>query len=175
MTLDDEQLDELLRKIEVPSGLKASLLTIPERDLEANEKPFQAKSWTAMLGTLAALAASIVLYFVITSTSPPKDNAIALADASKNEVAMLLAEMEQTNESIDAILRWREIPRNEEPSNEPIFDAKESVATALSLSWQAAIDRGASLESVREDLQYVVDKYPETAGAQRAQVLLQIN
>lgn len=172
MTLDDKQLDDLLRQIDVPSGLKASLLTIPDRDVEVDVSP-TSKSWTAILGTVAALAASVVLYF---SLPPGFGLAPSNPDlASADEIAILLAELEQNQATLDAIRELQNTQPEIEPDVEPIFDAKESIAMALSLSWQSAIDRGASLDSVRDELQDVVDRYPETAGARRAQGLLQIN
>ena len=177
MTLDDEQLDDLLRQIEVPSGLKASLRTIPDRtdrNVEVDTFP-TSKSWTALLGTVAALAASVVLYLALSPNLTSNPGGVAGGIGGSSEIAMLLAEMEQDNESIDTLLQLQETRLSFEPESEPIFDSNESVATALSLSWQAAIDRGASVDSVREELQYVVNQFPNTTGAQLAQGLLQIN
>lgn len=175
MKLNDEQLDDLLRQVDIPGGLKASLLSIPDRDLSVEAGP-TSKSWTTLLSTVAALAASVVLYFTF-APNLGRPNDILVADAGSNEVEveMLLAELQQEMDTLDSMMQLQEANLDVELSTEPIYDIKESVATALSLSWQSAIDRGASVDSVRNELQYVVDQYPETAGAHRAQGLLQIN
>ena len=43
------------------------------------------------------------------------------------------------------------------------------------MSWQSSLDQGASLESVEEELEYVVATYPNTQGAMQARQILQIN
>jgi len=171
MTLDDEQLDYLLRNVEVPGDLKASLLEIPDRDVVTVEALPPSKSWSVLLGTVTALAASVVLCFSI-APMVPKDGGLI---ADSDEIAILLAEMQQNNESIDSILQLQQSNSRLELSTDPIFDSQETIASVLSLSWQASIDQGASLNSVRDELQDVVDRYPDTNGAIRAQRLLQLN
>ena len=172
MTLEDEKLDELLRDVDVPRDLKASLLKIPGREVEVVAAKPESKSWATLIGTIAAIAASVVLYFSIQPEPAPFGVSLA---TNESEIAMLIAEMEQNNQSINSILEMQDSGFSREISTDPIFDSKESIASALSLSWQVAVDQGASLDSVRSELQYVVDVYPDTAGAQRARGLLQIN
>lgn len=174
MTLEDKDLDALLRNVEVPSSLKDSLLEIPDRDsLESNSAP-SSKSWSALLGTVAALAASVLIYFAISGEDLVPGGGESTV-AKSNEIALLVEQMEQNRNSIDSILLLQNSRIDRELETDPILDARESVATALSLSWQAAIDQGASFESVQDEVQYVVDQFPGTSGALRAQQLLQIN
>jgi len=57
----------------------------------------------------------------------------------------------------------------------PAVDLKEALSLAMSVSWQSAVDQGAKIESVKSELEYVINTYPNTAGAQQAQDILQAN
>lgn len=181
MPLDDEQLDELLRDVSVPRDLKAKLLEIPNHESEATSfpprsiaGPLRSKSYTAMLGTIAAIAATVlvVLYIAPSQVAEIESN----VDESET-VEMLLAELEQNQKSMNELLRFQEMANEQTHSLsiEPIYDPDETVALALSMSWQSSLDQGASLESVEEELEYVVATYPNTQGAMQARQILQIN
>lgn len=174
MPIDDKQLDDLLRDVSVPQNLKADLLEIPDREHETVVTPNRSRVRTAMLGTILAIAATIFVFLYIAPSEVAKVD--PLADDA-DEIAMLLDEMQRNQDAIDEIMNVQDLAIGETtPINTaPLLDPDEVLASALSMSWQSSIDQGASVESMKKDLELVVTKYPNTRGAQRARELLQIN
>ena len=174
MPIDDEQLDDMLRDVSVPQDLKAKLLEIPDRDSEAVVASDSSHMRTTIVGTMMAIAALILVFLYIepsqvAKVEPQADNAEA--------IAMLVEDMQRNQESIDEILNAQTdaIEGRALANTSPVFDPDETLALALSMSWQASLERGASVEVVKDELEFVVTQYPNTNGAQRARELLQIN
>ena len=174
MPIDDKQLDDLLRDISVPSDLKAALLEIPYRNSEAKSVPLRSKSFATMLGTIAAIAATVLVFLYVAPQQVA--NVEPVADDSET-VAMLLAELEQNTKAMNEVLKIQAMANQpaESLSTEPIYDPNETVALALSMSWQSSLDQGASFDLVKGELENVVANYPNTRGAEQARQILQIN
>lgn len=173
MPIDDEQLDDLLRDISVPADLKATLLEIPDRDSEAISVPLRSKSYAAMLGTIAAIAATVLVFLYMGPTRVAK---VPVPDDSVT-VEMLLAQLEQNQEAMKKVAEIQEMANQETQSfdTDPIYDPNETVALALSMAWQSSLDQGASFDSVKGELESLVASYPGTRGAEQARQILQIN
>ncbi|QEG23201.1 hypothetical protein [Mariniblastus fucicola] len=174
MTLNDEQLDEMLRDVSVPDDLQAKLLQIPS---EASDQPVverASRSYSTLLGTLAVIAATVLLFVYFAPSNVAKSNS-DVRDAEA--VALLLADLQRNLDSMDEILKAQEIAtqQNYSLSIEPVFEPDETVALAKSMSWQSALDKGASFDSVKKELESIVAFYPDTRGAQKARDLLQLN
>jgi len=174
MPIDDEQLDDLLRDVSVPRDLKATLLEIPDREPEA---PFVSKHThvrSAIVGTLLAIAATILIFLYVVPSKVANVESQVDDDAM---IAMLSTEMQENQDMIDEIGKALDLAVGERASVNaaPLLDPDETLALALSMSWQSSIEQGASVESVQDELESVVARYPNTQGAQRARELLTIN
>lgn len=178
MPLNDQQLDELLREIEVPSDMKAKLLEIPVE----SPKSMRAKRRNpvvAILCAVAAIAATVLVIANLPLVPPAIDQHTSTKDAANETEAVgeLLAQMKHDLEAMEEICFEQEIDlaRSEALRLEPVVDLQESLALAMSVSWQSALDQGATIESVKPDLEYVIASYPNTAGARQAHNMLQTN
>lgn len=175
LPIEDQELDSLLKRVDVPTSLKDSLLAIPQLEEEPNAVKAEpvSRSLTTMIGTLAALAASVLIYFSLTNMTVVEN---ANDIAASEEVSELLSKMRENLASMDRIEESAKssLPLHEHQSTTPIL-YDDAVATALSLSWESALEQGASLGSVRSELQFVVDHYPNTSGADLAKRLLVVN
>ena len=151
MPLDDQQLDDLLREIEVPSDLKAKLREIPDRSVDPGSSTMRSKSYSAMIGTIVAIAASVLLLLNFTNLPVAKVD-VAQTDeelAATELAATELADIQNALDSMDKVLEAQELRRSGEGFFEttPIFDTNETLALALGLSWQSSIDLGANIET----------------------------
>ena len=172
MPIDDEQLDELLRDVSVPRDLKASLLQIPGQDLSLSKVESRSRSRLAIVGALAAIAAMIIVFLNLPTTDVAVNN---IEDGEAIE--SLLAQMQENLDTMDQVCVefQTEFPRSAVLDVEPALNMEESLSLAMSVSWQSAVDRGASVESVKSELEYVINTYPNTLGAQQARNILQPN
>lgn len=174
MPIDDEQLDELLRDVSVPDDLKTSLLQIPDQELNVvheDSRP-RARYRLAIAGLLAAIAATACIFLYLPKT--PVANHINDHSASAE---LLLAQMQRNVDAMAEIQQAAELEFSSEHvvEVEPIANFKESVALAMSLSWKASLDRGASIEFVKPELEYIINTFPGTRGADEARTILRIN
>lgn len=170
--MEDEQLDELLRDVSVPNELRASLLSIPDQaNVVIAPKPSRGKLW-ASLSVVASIAALVLVFLY---SQPSEVTVIEKQDTETIE--LLLAEMEQNLESMNLIQQIYEHQQSQRRIQraEPLLSVDESVALALSIPWKSSLDRGASIETVRTELEYVINTFPGTLGALEAETILQIN
>jgi len=139
MPIDDEQLDELLRDVSVPHDLKASLLQIPDQELNVIHEDSRPRSGSrmAIAGLLAAIAATVLVFMYIPKT--PIANHID--DDHSASAERLLAQMQR---NVDAM---------------------------------AEIQQTAELEFSSEQLvlEYIINTFPGTRGADEARTILRIN
>ncbi len=180
MPIDDEQLDDLLRDVSVPHDLKATLLQIPDRESEAVSVARRSNSGFAFLGLLAAIAAAVLLFVNLPSAPLDVDENVSVAISDEEEIEELeglLAQLEEERYSIELLAKAQELERSrlELLKEGPHLELKESLALAMSLSWESSLDRGASIESVRSELEYVASTFPGTRGAEIARNILQTN
>ncbi len=181
MKPNDEQLDDLLRDLTVPAGLKQTLLRIP------NEQPVVAHpavlfpAWRIAGWVLAAGIAGVACWFCWPLDKPVGGNPVAVTDnralsgndsRAQLEIDQLDQEIEVLNARIrlrEAELRlaelWRDQPRSE-------VSGADQLSLALALSAQSAIELGVGRDAVREDMQKVVQRYPQSAGAEIASQFL---
>jgi len=172
MPIDDEQLDDLLRDARVPTGLKSRLLEIPDEQAELLREVRGSKSRLAIVGALAAIAATVLVILNL-----PSADVANVQDVDKETAEQLLARMEQDLKAMEKICDAQdlELARLDASVKVPAVDLKEALSLAMSVSWQSAVDQGAKIESVKSELEYVINTYPNTAGAQQAQDILQAN
>lgn len=189
MPIDDEQLDALLRDVRVPRGLQQSLQRIPSQtpevagntevagnvEVAGNAKPRNPLAAWAGACTAIAAAVSVLIYFAPVPVAI-RDN-LNLGNTNRKSVEALLAQMEHNLDEINQIQIAQDLDskRDARWKTAPAVDLRESVAMAMSLSWESSLDFGTSTESIEAELEYVIDKFPETRGAQRARRLLQSN
>jgi len=176
MPIDDKQLDGLLRDVSVPSDLKASLLQIPDQELQlaCEESAPRSRTRLAVAGLLAAIAASVLIFVYLPATRvtdqiPVQDNSEA--------AELLLARMERNLEAMSEIQQIADLDFAVQQTVDvaPVVNLEESIALAMSLSWKSSLDRGLSIEAVKPELEYVIDTFPGTRGADHAKSILQIN
>jgi len=180
---EDSELDGLLRNVSVPPSLKASLLSIPDHDSgnPVVERSTVVGATKVLVGMFATLAATVLLYVCFAPT-PVVDLASSVASADSGasadsvtpaeDVSELLKEMRENLDSLNQLKNYRigrHFRRDIETS--PIL-GRDTIPMALAMSWQTALDRGASVNSIEDELQFVVDRYPETNGAEQARRLL---
>jgi hypothetical protein len=180
MPIEDEQLDDLLRDVSVPHDLKAKLLQIPDREPESLTVARRSNSGITILGLLAAIAASVLVFFNLPAAPVDVDENVSVAISNEEEIEgleSLLAQLDEERRSIELLSKARELDRSrlELLNEEPHLKLEESLALAMSLSWESSLDRGASIESVRSELEYVASTFPNTKGAEIARNILQPN
>jgi hypothetical protein len=170
--MKDEKLDELLREVRVPTGLKASLMSIPDHsDVYVSTRTTLSKRG-AFLGIAASVAAMVLVFLY----SQPSDVAV-IEKSDPETIGLLLAEMERNLESMELLQQIHELEHQQKRIEraEPLLSVDESVALAMTVPWKSSLDHGGSVENVRNELEYVINTYPGTRGAREAEAILQIN
>ena len=180
MPIDDEQLDELLLDVSVPHDLKATLLQIPDRESETVNVARRSNSGIAIVGLIAVIAATVLVFLNLPAVPLGVDENVTVAISDNEEIEALedlLAQLDEEFDSIKLLSKAQELERLRiELLNEsPHLELKESLALAMSLSWESSLDRGANIESVRSELEYVASTFPNTKGAEIARNILQTN
>ncbi len=189
MTIEDEKLDELLRDVGVPCDLKASLLQIPGRDCETQLEVRRPISRSRFLAWVAGIAAMLLLFCALmiakrgdqgglaTKSNDEESEVIQKEDMDFTSMDLVLAKMERNLEDIARIQQLQNvgIPISDTYPRNGRVELRESIALAMSLSWKSSLDQGASIASVRPELEYVVNTFPNTRGAAEAQSILQHN
>lgn len=191
MKFDDEQLDELLRDIDVPDSLAQSLREIPElhkTDVVSSHELSKGLGWIPMLAIAASLL--LLMSLAISSFDDATGDHGAIAsnksveknggnvDAS-NDIDFEMELLKSKLQSIDLVLMRRKTKRMQQKLAElkrsqlPILSSSEQQSIVLSMSCQAAIEMGADLETVRDELEEVKLQYPDSQGAAIANRLLQ--
>jgi len=180
MPIDDRQLDELLRDVEVPGDLKANLLKIPDEDSKPERQTVsksKTKSRFAIVGVIAAIAASVLVIVNLPSGNVAINEGTIDPIVANQTAERLLAEMKQDLEAIEEICFTQdvELAMRDALRVEPTVDFKESLSLAMSVPLQSALDQGLAIESIKPELEYVIASFPNTSGARQAQAILQNN
>lgn len=196
MTFDDQQLDDLLRAVQTPESLKDRLKEIPDQEgmddglvrLPARDELPQRRSrvgWYALAAVAAAVALLTVMSIWPVETAPNTtlveqgsvpDTPLE-SDIANHSIELELLEIKL--EAIESVMLEQEIKRLEKrlaslkQQAVPVgLPEREQQSIVLSLSCQAAMELGASIDSVRDDLLQVVEHYPGSQGAEFASRML---
>lgn len=185
-------IDDLLRDLEIPESLKSDLRAIPDEcRIELPRK--RPKRWNVAAAIIALAAAIVVLASVIhqLQSNPgvvqKSDPSPRTERSDENRIAMELAEpgeLDQLQLDLErARLQWKiatlrqraalnsmDWLKSEEANSASL--SHEKLALVKGLSCQAALDWGAPPESVRFELQSVVDEFDGTQGAAIATQIL---
>ncbi len=185
-------IDDLLRDLEIPESLKSDLRAIPDQ-CRTELPPTRPKRWKAAAAIIAVAAAVVMLASVIHQlqsnpdvvqqsdpsprTDPSDENRIAMELAESDELDQLQLDLERARLQWKiatlrqrAALNSKGLPESVEANSATL--SHEKLALVKGLSCQAALDWGAPPESVRFELQSVVDKFDGTQGAAIATQIL---
>ena len=196
MNIDDEQLDEMLRDVKVPEALRQQLREIPSShkvELKDSYKTSTGFGWVPMLAIVASLLLLMSLaisWFGDAGNGPGNGDSIAIAansevNSRENSVDVLSdvdfeLQLLKTNlQSIDLALTRQKTKRMRrrlaqlKKSRLTVLGSTEQQSIALSMSCQAAIELGASLDTVRDELEEIQIQYPDSQGSSIAKRLLE--
>ncbi len=171
MTIDDKQLDAWLRDVEVPQDLNERLLAIPQSASIVTIRP---KRPLLFVASILAIAASVVGIAIFVQSSNRSTEPAAIAtnpelvreiDEIKAEIALIEqamheAEIRKLSEKFEAL---------SSVANVAPIDRIQRTALIVSLSDQSALQLGASQEWVKSDMTRVIQRFPNTDGANHAQ------
>lgn len=175
----DEQLDALLRDVDVPVDLKQELLSIADENLAQPTPSSTISLKLARWFALAASLAGIALFASWAFDSGKNREAVPVAaipnSESANEVNdetdRILQEMEQLRIEFDFALAQLQIERLERS----LFEAKlaqrsavsidELIATVHAIADQTPVVLGAPRETAIGDMENVIRMWPNTRGA----------
>ncbi len=171
MTIDDKQLDAWLRDVEVPQDLNERLLAIPQ---SASTVAIRPKRPLLFAASLLAIAASVVgiAFFVQSSNRSTEPAAIATNPELVRELEEIKAEVALIDQAMhDAEIRELsgKLEALSSEANVAAIDRIQRTALIVSLSDQSALQLGASPEWVRRDMARVIQRFPNTVGANHAQ------
>jgi len=187
--IDDDQLDGLLREVYVPADLKAELLSVA--DEPSVTKPSHTSSklqlWHVVLAAcLAGVAAFGSWYFWTndsSGTARMPSGTIAKSDSTENQTPptaeMLLAEMEALQTQFDHVLATAELEKLEaslaefDTSRNVSLSRDEVLAITYAVADQTAVQLGSPRESTTEDMQFVIESFPNTRGAKIAREFIE--
>lgn len=193
---EDEQLDELLRQVDVPEGLKADLRKLAEGTKvngvqSASLPPFNSRK--KLFPSLLLLAATLlgVSAFIAWPYLGKDDSTGGMAKKiddsgqvnKSNEDSNLdlqpnLQQIQNLQEKVDATLTKLEISRLERrleklrSGSTGQLDQNQYTSIILAMADQTVIDLGGSTESVQTNMVSVIDNFPNSKGAEIAQQFL---
>lgn len=193
MKFDDEQLDEILRDVDVPESLRRQLLEIPEvheTKLKDSRDTSKGLGWIPMLAIAASLL--LLMSLAISSLDDANGDRDPISIVKSNDVKRGADEFDVSSDvdfeldllktklqSIDLVLMQMKTKRMQRKLAQlkrtqlPVLSSSEKQSIVLSMSCQSAIELGASLETVRDELEQVKLQYPNSQGASIAKRLLQ--
>lgn len=186
MNIDDRQLEEWLREVEVPQDLAERLRSLSDSASQVARPPRWPWFAAASVLAVAASIAAIVLFVnrtdspnaapLVAENSNPTTEAtpanVATPNALASETPPSLEEIRAEVEMIDRLLRQRTILdlgdklaalSDRRPATS--LESNQRASLIVSLSDQAAIDLGASRQSVAQDMARVIERFPNTRGA----------
>lgn len=191
-----DSLEEQLRDIEIPTGLKDRLLAIPEASpVEVAKKRYcgRLRITLAVMAVAASLVGAISLArwrLVETprltnhaepspiETQPDRDELVPKLSSHPDEIRMVEMIVEGQAE-IDQILQQMELERLraelaalKRVRRPAQLNPIDELSMILVLSGQAELGFGGDAESIQEDLQMVIKRYPDSRGAALASTLV---
>ena len=206
--INDDQIDSLLRDVEVPGNLKDRLRTIPSSVDQSGEIILKTTGSTsgwmkpilafALAATLLAIAAFFAWPLIMGNDDPINGTDVAKTGETKLEpggtlvspeklepevksslVALELEAIVQTQHDIDATLHEMEmlvlrekLARLSNTTSRISLAPKEYQSMVFAIADQTILDLGGSDEIVKRDMTYVINRYPNTRGAEIAQEFL---
>lgn len=184
----DEQLDDLLRQIEVPDSLKDDLRQIPQMHELHSAKKFEPTTnhqyfWPgvfALVAVLFGLVAFLTWQFQLSQDS--NDLANKTQPSEKKQPLSQdtrVAELQQQIDELQSEADWRvahaEIQQLEsrltrfQAVDQEDMAQEQYTSIILAMADQTVIDLGGSSQSVETSMVSVIDQFPDTSGAEIAQ------
>lgn len=198
----DEQLDAMLREVQVPSELKSRLRQIPdsatrhqegampvERTLPSSPQPFQTP-WLSyvLVASLLGVAAFVAAKFLPSNPNNPDRGQIASTSTNrieKNRISNMpepttakLNEQDRELQMLEAEIQALEIARLEsellqlETLGNQRLSNNEVESMILALAPEYSIPLGGKKADVRSEMARVLKEYPNTRGAVLAAKIL---
>ncbi len=171
MTIDDKQIDAWLRDIEVPQDLNERLLAFSQ---PASTVVIRTKRSLLFGASLLAIAASVVGVAIFVQSLNRSTESVTIA--TNPELVRELGEIKAEIALIDQVIHQAEVRELSKrlnafssEANVAAIDRIQRTALIVSLSDQSALQLGASPEWVRRDMARVIQRFPNTAGANHAQ------
>ncbi len=178
---DDEKLDAMLRDVSVPSGLMDRLREIPNEPVVG----IPDSNWKIGRRVIGLALAAGLAGIVIWIAWPPAPSQLPVAmtpDSVTAEDELKKLELDRMNElaleieMLSKRLELRELESKlrdlERTAPIPSLSIEDTESLVLCLADQSAIAWGAEPESVRADMQKIIEMYPHTAGARTANEFL---
>ncbi len=190
MNIEDRQLDEWLRDVDIPADLSQRLLALPNSDVKVERLP---RHRLTVAAVIFAVAASIVGVIVVvrwsnSSAEPavadksPNDspNSTELVNTPRSAFVRIspdsLDDIRANIDFIDIMVRERAIrdlsdklaamSKSTRPKS---LDSNQRAALIVSMSDQSALQLGAARQWVERDMARVIERFPNTSGAKLAE------
>ncbi len=187
MKLNDQQLDDLLRSVPIPGEFKQRLLAIPDQPTTPDrEWALKSQIWLAGLAIAAGLTGIVawlawpndaqrVPDVAQTETHSKLPETVADQEANTFRPSPPQPAIDRLNMEIEALnsrikLHAAELHLAELALPEPVEELSPSDCQSLivALSDKSGEFWGAKPESIRHDMQNVINRYPGSAGAKIA-------
>lgn len=190
---NDDQLDDLLRQVEVPGDLKAKLHKLPNKEKVNGVRPSsmpptgpRTKLWPSLIllaATLVGVSAFIAWPYL--GGDQPADRTAGKTDPDSindgvhnPELQLDLRVVDELQKQVEASLAKFEIARLERqlknlrsaPAN--LLEQEQYTSMILAMADQTVLDLGGSNESVHANMVNVIDSFPNSKGAEIAQQFL---
>lgn len=205
MSIDDKQLDELLRQVEIPAGLKARLSSISELEVENTSaddshvvlsrqftpSSYGHRGWFALVASVAAISLfCLAMWFdnkapsitKISGTEPNARSQIVVTTPEDGEPTIEILEArlaELRSLSLAAEISHLDDQLREQSTNSNdhanALSASEASSLCIALAADSAIASGLDVKLLEGDLQLVLDQFPDSAGAKLAIRILSNN
>jgi hypothetical protein len=194
--LNDEQLQAVLKRVEIPHDLKDRLRAIPQQETEQNElsQPSTKFKRTARLRfslpAKISLAASLLVVALfaawmmrprasdnretIADDNPTQVESQAKTDLAANQISAQLAALDSSVDRVEEVLRQIEIQKMQVELQQlrrqqaAQLDRFEIESMIIALSGQTSIPLGGSEKQVELEMAHVIEQYPGSRGAQIA-------
>lgn len=202
MSIDDKKIDELLKQVYVPVGLKTRLLSITESEVTDDSNAvetersalilFRDRSWIIWV---TALAAMLLIGFVMWPRNKAASDALISDITKPNDMSE--REPKTADDSAIVIERWEaqltevkslrlavEINQLDHQISELSTNPSDIVialsesdlnSLCIALAADSAIASGIDAKLMESDLQLAVDAFPDSLGAKLAQQILSNN
>ena len=191
MTLEDRELENLLKEVVIPASLKDTLREIPNRasDVKIDDQ----KTWRTVVRWSLALAAALLVAISLPFWMGEKwmggekqgqSHQGRMAAKShlptKFDPDLLIKSLDESEAKLrqaDAMIRQLQLKQTQNRImaahvSSKYVSANERQSFALGSACELAVELGASVDDVRSDLNLLIEKYPNTKGAEMAKTLI---
>ena len=179
--ITDQQLDDMLRNVQVPADLKDRLLKIPRNTLQDHSLvnlPNAASSelprtrWQPyVLAATLLIIAGVVATRWLPNNTPNTPDVIAKQD-NNNESSQVLAAREAENQQL-AIEQLRIEQLVVHGSARSYLDSEDVTSMIMALAPEYTVELGGSKTDLESEMVLVRAKFPQSRGADLAQQTLQ--